>query len=95
MVSTNVVGGAASACLASRALASAVASDAMVPRKADVAKPVARMRPAAATCRRRLPNNQTLVWRSTTGTVAVSARSITIFAATGALTGGLQGAEVA
>ncbi len=30
-----------------------------------------------------------------TGTVAVSARSMTILAATGALAGGLQGAEIA
>jgi hypothetical protein len=49
MVSSRVVGGAASACCASSERASAVASDAIVARKPEVARPVARMRPAAAT----------------------------------------------
>ncbi|MGZ4769582.1 MAG: hypothetical protein ACXVLX_13115 [Ilumatobacteraceae bacterium] len=49
MVSSKVVGGAASACLDSAARASAVASEAMVAKKPEVASPVARMRPAAAT----------------------------------------------
>jgi hypothetical protein len=67
MVSSRVVGGAASAALASSARASAVASEAIVARNPDVANPVARIRPAAATCRRRLPYIATLVCLSMIG----------------------------
>ena len=49
MVSSKVVGGAALAALDSAARASAVASEAIVAKKPDVARPVARIRPAAAT----------------------------------------------
>jgi len=49
IVSNSVVGGAGSACFDSNERASAVANEAMVARKPDVARPVARMRPAAAT----------------------------------------------
>jgi hypothetical protein len=49
MVSSIVVGGATSACFDSSARASAVASDAIVARNPEVARPVAKMRPAAAT----------------------------------------------
>jgi hypothetical protein len=40
----------------------------MVAKKPEVASPVARIRPAEATWRRLLPNSQTLVRWSTTGT---------------------------
>ena len=81
MVSSNVVGGAASACLDSAARASAVASEAIVARKPDVARPVARMRPAAATCRLRLPIVDTLVCRSMIGMALVEFGSMTTLAA--------------
>jgi hypothetical protein len=96
MVSRIVVGGAASACFDSAARASAVASDAMVARNPDVANPVARMRPAAATWRRRLPMVETLVWRSMIGTADVDIRSTVVFAAAaGDQAGGLHDAPLA
>jgi hypothetical protein len=67
MVSSTVVGGAASAAFFSSARASAVANEAMVARKPDVANPVARMRPAAATWRRRPPITGMLVCLSMIG----------------------------
>ncbi|MEY2554687.1 MAG: hypothetical protein QOC57_2547 [Ilumatobacteraceae bacterium] len=94
-----VVGGATSACFDSSARASAVAKDAIVARNPEVARPVAKMRPAAATWRRRLPNNEMLVCLSITGTWEVEPGSMMILAAlaaaaavAGGPAGGLHGA---
>jgi hypothetical protein len=57
---------------------SAIASAVIVPKKPDVASPVASTRPAAAACRRRLLVTFRLVRLSTTGTSAALRIALTI-----------------